>query len=237
MTENWKSLSKLVEHGDNYEVSSTGKVRSIKTGVVLKPFIKANGYQTVSLHKSSKSKTFYVHRLVALSFIPNPDNKPEVNHINGTKADNRVTNLEWVTPKENIQHAIENRLSNSVGANNPNAVLNEEVVKEIKQLYSSGQHTQDNLAKKFSVSKQTINNIVHGKSWTHVTIDRELVVHNKGRSGENNSQSKLTVDDVRKMRELYKTGNYSFRSLGKLFGVSRTVAGRVVTYKSWKHVS
>lgn len=69
-----------------------------------------HGYSRVSLMVNRKRKTFYVHRLVAIAFIPNPKGKREVNHINGIKADNRLENLEWCTSLENLQHAFVNGL-------------------------------------------------------------------------------------------------------------------------------
>lgn len=115
-----------------YEVSDTGIVRSIdrtvlhKTGmqrlykgkvISLTPH-KDTRYMMVSLWKNNKGKAHYVHRLVAQTFLPNPNNLPEVNHIDGNKQNNSVSNLEWVTRKDNVTHAVstglrtyENRLS------------------------------------------------------------------------------------------------------------------------------
>lgn len=94
-----------------YQVSSLGRVKRIKggkgtvSGSILKNSITNCGYFNVGLSVNSKLKIVGVHRLVAEAFIPNPDNKPEVNHINGDKQDNRIVNLEWSTRSENIQHA------------------------------------------------------------------------------------------------------------------------------------
>lgn len=95
-----------------YEVSNTGKVRSMnyhKTGLVkeLKQKIDKYGYCTVILHINGKQKYPSVHRLVAKAFIPNPDNKPQVNHISGNKKDNSIDNLEWCTVSENVKHAFD----------------------------------------------------------------------------------------------------------------------------------
>ena len=70
----------------------------------------AHGYKAVTLHKAGQGKMMLLHRIVAQTFVPNPENKPQVNHINGNKADNRVENLEWVTAQENIEHAVKTGL-------------------------------------------------------------------------------------------------------------------------------
>ena len=88
-----------------YEVSNYGRVRNKKTKRFLTQHDNGNGYLFVQLWRNNKGKREYVHRLVALAFIPNPDNKKEVNHINSIRTDNFVENLEWVTRKENIDHA------------------------------------------------------------------------------------------------------------------------------------
>ena len=66
----------------------------------------ATGYKIVWMNIKGKQKHYYLHRLIAEAFIPNPDNKPQVNHIDGNKTNNNVENLEWVTSKENVHHAI-----------------------------------------------------------------------------------------------------------------------------------
>ena len=93
---------KLLEFTNNlYSISDSGKVKNNKTGKILTPVKTHNGYFRVGL----PCKLYRIHRLVAESFIPNPENKPFVNHINGVKTDNRVENLEWVTAKQNINHS------------------------------------------------------------------------------------------------------------------------------------
>lgn len=92
-----------------YDISNTGIVYSLKTDTknecVLKPFY-VKGYASVKLSKGERVDRVQhqIHRLVAIAFIPNPENKPQVNHINGIKSDNRVENLEWVTARENQTH-------------------------------------------------------------------------------------------------------------------------------------
>ena len=89
-----------------YQVSSWGKVISVKTNKVLSPEINSKGYLRVDLYDSTgKKKHYKVHRLVAEAFIPNPENKPQINHIDGNTQNNSITNLEWCTSSENMNHA------------------------------------------------------------------------------------------------------------------------------------
>ena len=90
-----------------YQVSSEGQVRRL---TINHPTLMDNGYMYASFYDKPRKQQKGLHRVVAEAFIPNPENKKEVNHKNGNKTDNRVENLEWVSPKENIAHAIESGL-------------------------------------------------------------------------------------------------------------------------------
>ena len=98
------------------QVSAEGKVRSLLSGTprILKTSIDNKGYHRIRVTIEREKKTFKLHREVAKAFIPNPDNKPQVNHKDGNKNNNSATNLEWVTNKENCNHAIKNGLWDSV---------------------------------------------------------------------------------------------------------------------------
>jgi len=104
--EQWHSLKGVVECGNNYEVSSFGNVRSILTGKIRKSNNDKDGYPYVELFYGGKRKTYKIHRLVALAFIPMQKDKTQVNHIDGRKDNNNVSNLEWVNSSENQLHAI-----------------------------------------------------------------------------------------------------------------------------------
>lgn len=111
MQEIWKDIKGYEGY---YQISNLGKVKSLKfnhsnKNKLLNPFDN-EGYTRVKLYINKQGKRFLVHRLVAETFIPNPENKPFVNHIDGNKSNNCVANLEWVTASENTIHAIENGL-------------------------------------------------------------------------------------------------------------------------------
>jgi len=159
-----------------YKVDSLGNVYGLKDNL-LKPAKDSNGYLRVGLMIDEKLQTKKVHRLVALTYIPNPENKPYVNHKNGIKSDNRVENLEWVTPKENTAHAIKNgwfSFSDNLSAKNniPKkgelngmSKLTQIQVDEIRSLFKPRIVTRKILAKKYNVSEHCIKDIIIRKSW------------------------------------------------------------------------
>lgn len=87
-----------------YQISNLGNVKSVKKNKLLAKNNNGTGYLYARLSKNSQVKNHYIHRLVAIAFLDNPDNLPQVNHIDEDKTNNRVDNLEWVTAKENSNH-------------------------------------------------------------------------------------------------------------------------------------
>ena len=107
----WKKIKGF----ENYEISNEGEVRNIKSRLVLKGYCGTWGYLRVNLYTNGKATSKLIHRLVAEAFVPNPDNKSDVNHINEIKTDNRVKNLEWMTSKENNSYGT--RIERVVASN------------------------------------------------------------------------------------------------------------------------
>lgn len=117
--EQWKTFLErdtITRGYQAYQISSDGRVRNEVTGKIRKSFTDRKGYVSVTLFIEGKNKHLLVHRLVAENFIPNPEGKKEVDHINGDKTDNRVENLRWVTRKENVNNPI--TMENNIKAHN-----------------------------------------------------------------------------------------------------------------------
>lgn len=159
MDEIWQSIPGFEE----FWVSNMGNVKSINGP--LRPMMHRKGYLTVDYTKRGKRKGMMVHRLVALAFIPNPENKPQVNHKNGFKADNRADNLEWCTGSENALHSFRIGLQSNKGSRNPSSKATEEIAREIKY---SGIKSNVFLSKKYGLAVSTIEKIKGGASWKHV---------------------------------------------------------------------
>jgi hypothetical protein len=177
----WKDINGYEGY---YQISNKGNVRSVdrfdgvhdRAGTVIKQSLKPNGYLQVGLRKHNQRKWVGVHRLVAIHFIDNPENKPQVNHIDGNKQNNTVENLEWVTQEENQQHAIRTGLRKNVrrrenhpfygkfGANSHSAkpVVRVDPVTGETKLYKA-----KILAKDDGFDVTAISKCCHGKIKTH----------------------------------------------------------------------
>lgn len=148
----------VTECGKLYRHSYVDKMGRLLKGRWIKPFIDSGGYFYTRL----KKQHIAIHRLVASAYIPNSDNKPQVNHKDGNKLNNNVDNLEWVTESENSQHAYDTGLR-GIAENHCNAKLSNYDVLEIKKLYSSGKYTQKEIGVMFNTAHTNVSRIVNGK--------------------------------------------------------------------------
>lgn len=184
MSEIWKDIDGYEGH---YQISNYGRVKSLARirkyklndyakhkERILKLNLTYKGYHSIGLSKNNKRKTYFVHRLVALAFIPNPENKPEVNHNDGNKTNNNDWNLKWNTGKENVIHSIKHlKCKRACGEKTAIAKLTEKEVLEIRRLYqiyyNAQKYSPINLAKRYNLkSNCTIHSIIDRKTWKHI---------------------------------------------------------------------
>jgi len=173
---------KQIEYAPRYYVSDTGKVYSTVTGDVVRvqPTCREVGwYEQYSLHVDGERIQQFGHRLVAEAFIPNPENKPYVNHKNGIKNDNRVENLEWATPQENNQHAVDTGLNKLAGEDNPQNKYSEDQIHKVCQLLEQGRYNSIKIEELTGVSHKIISLIRVGKLWSSVSKQYNLQRKNK----------------------------------------------------------
>ena len=166
---------KFIEnYEEKYSADTDGNIYSYKYGIKrkLKPLTRVNGYLFVCLCKNGKAKSLDIHRIIALTFIENLSNKPEVNHVNGTKTDNRISNLEWNTPKENSIHAHKTGLSNSIPVKSINKLSG-----NVSEFYSASEAERIT-----GVDQGSITRCCQGKRksageciWKHTTLRKEAM--------------------------------------------------------------
>lgn len=172
----------VVGYEDYYSVSNCGRVMATsnpkRTNVcekLLSLKTSNKGYSTLGLCIHKNRKDVFVHRLVAEAFIPNPENKPYVNHIDSNPSNNKVENLEWCTHSENMQHAW--KFGNAKAMHekdeiHPNSKMDEDKVREVRRLYYEEKMGQIDIAKMFNVNKNNISAIITWRTWFYV--DPEL---------------------------------------------------------------
>lgn len=210
----------IPDYEELYHESNYGRTKSFWSKIprILKPQNNNQGYMTVILCKDGKKKFFLVHRLVALTFIPNPQNKPQVNHRDGHPLNCHVSNLEWVTSSENVHHALDTGLIPQ-GEDCSWSKLTAEQVRFIRD--NPDRLMQDELAEMFGVANSTISKIQRGE--THKTADGPI------RKVRVRSPS-ITVKVREQIRAEYKEGvrGYGCKSLAKKYGVDPTTIIRIV---------
>lgn len=161
-----------------YQISNFGRVKSLwykkglhfisKRDALMTLTVNSAGYYVTGLSKDNKRTQKFIHRLVSIAFIPNPENKETVNHINGIKTDNSISNLEWATKPEQIYHAVRTGLQNNKGINNAHSKLTELEVINIRHEYLNTKTSYHKLSEKYNVSGTLIKMIVVGKAWKHI---------------------------------------------------------------------
>lgn len=165
MKEEWKYI---IGYNRKYQVSNFGNVKTFHYGGRLLKFGNdTRGYITIALCKNGIGKTFKLHRIVAEAFLKNPLKLKEVNHIDNNKNNNKSSNLEWCTHKENMQHCSkQKRIIVPVGEKNHLSKLTEIEVKLIRKNKFKENYTE--LGKRFGCSRQNIAGIIKKLTWKHI---------------------------------------------------------------------
>ena len=217
MQEIWKRFKDT-----DYQVSNLGNVFSVYNGKQLKPFMN-DRYLVVDLFAYTVRQRIAVHRMVAIAFIENPDNKEYVNHIDGNKLNNCVDNLEWVTASENSIHAVATGLS-PIGGAKTLAKLTEKDVLEIQAAFEAGEKDFV-LAEKYGVTSGVISSIRLGKTWKHVS---GKVFAPSGP----NPVKKLSGEDIPVIRQMFLDG-FNDADIGRKFNVARGTINQIRQGKTW----
>lgn len=155
MNEVWKTVTgfERADEFQHFQISNFGRVKNTKTGKIKKNQMTPDGYHQIKLTSKGKSYTYRVHRLVALAFIDNSENKREVNHIDGNKTNNNVDNLEWTTRSENMIHMHSKNPNAHKGSNNPKAKRCTIVIDETKETTETIQDMIDLMSEKYGIKK------------------------------------------------------------------------------------
>lgn len=234
----------------NYLVSTYGRIMNIsnshKEPFILKSFVhKEHEYVSISIH--GHVHRFQVHRLVAFAFIPNPENKPIVHHIDKNPLNNKVDNLMWVTEVEHkIYHKDEmdnNRPEPKYGEDCNLSVYKESQIHEVCKLLEENIHTKKEIEQITGVNVETIKAILSPlkQQWRKISKNYDIKKYNVAevknmRKGSSNSSSKITEDDAHYICKMLENG-YSVRDIHESSGISKKIIQHIKYHNTWNHIS
>lgn len=213
---------KLIPGFDYHYITEEGKVISMFKGEPkeMKQRLNSDGYPIISIKKQKRAK---VHRLVAEAFIPNPNGLPQVNHIDGVKTNNHVSNLEWVNNSQNQKHAWDIGLQKK--RTPKNAIFSPSEVQAIVDEYQTSNTSQRKLAEKYGCSKTAIADILSGRYYNHDKT-RPSVSKEK-------TLPKLTFEQAQEIRKIWEEEKPSYNSLGVRYGVNHKTIKKIIDGKSY----
>jgi hypothetical protein len=241
---------KVIKDYPHYAVDISGNVYSIIRKVwnrkgyyeykrrvrKLKPSIIGSGYLKVELiNKDGERKSRLVHRIIAMTYLDNPENKSSVNHKDGNKFNNDIFNLEWVTAKENRAHALKTGLAKGmVGDEHPMKKITSKDIIDIIEMILSGEDNET-IGKKYSLHSRYISLIRHRRRWKSIFSkyfpNYRPILSNKKPIIEEHSKSKISVEDqVKIISELESRTNIE---LSKLYKLDASVFSRIRSKKTW----
>ena len=230
-TEEWKTVY-INDEPTRYQISNYGDLKidgaSVKTYSSNK-HDETRSYRMIFLYHNGNSYFRTIHRLVAIAFIPNPENKPQVNHIDGNKSNNHEDNLEWVTQQENMAHAVATGLLNNSGMNNPNNVYTDYQIHTVCKMLEDKKNSLTDIEEKTGVSKDVIFHIRVNDLWKHISSDYEIP---KVKLGEVYSE-----DQIHQVCKLLVDRKKTISDIEKITGVDKSTVADIASKRRWSKIS
>lgn len=227
-----------------YEISSSGIVKNIKTGYILKPRIGRGGYYSVEIKTKHKKKhirtTASIHKLVAIAFIPIPEiyinqglsyDDLTVNHEDGNKFNNTANNLSWCTRGENTQHAIRTGLCVGIfGELSHLSKIDNDTAKLCCEMLADGK-TPSDISDELNISVATVRHIRSGTTWKHISKDFNFP--------DNNQIKPYSIDDstIHEICKMLETKQYKDTMIASKFGCTREYVRDIRTHKRRREIS
>lgn len=153
-------FKEIIGYENKYYISNYGNIKN-SNGIILKPYRINSGYLCQKLWLNNVSKAFLIHRLVAEYFVDNPENKPNVDHINENRLNNNSNNLRWVTQMENV-HNYKGNGFELIGLKHPRCTVSIKDVEYIRSMFNSGVK-RSIIYSMFKCSRQTVDNVINNK--------------------------------------------------------------------------
>lgn len=221
MEEIWKPINDY----PGYEISNLGRVKSYKmdkiNGKIMNPYKTTKGYLQIDISLDGRARKnrrhLAIHRLVAIAFLPNPNNYPQVNHKDGDKTNNHVWNLEWVTAKENTNHAIKTGLRVNSGEEFHSSKLSNKDVHKICKLLEENKLKATEIPELIGphCTIKMVQNILYNNTWPIISKNYDLSKHT---IEENHGKSKLTKEKVHEICKLLETTTLSYQKISDIVG-------------------
>lgn len=216
--EEWKCI-KIDGVSTTYMVSSYGRFFNLKNKKYIKTSLTSQGYRRVFISYNNKSKYFLAHVLVAKTFIPNLKNKPEINHKDGNKENNKISNLEWVTHKENMRHAFDTGLC----VYETHEKYSNEQIHLICKLLEMNYGSFKTIAKSTGTSRQSVSRIFHNETNINISKNYDFSNYHVHSTdilyGDENKRTKYSDESIKNVCELIDSEKYSLRDIASITSV------------------
>lgn len=225
--EEWR----VIESFPGYEVSSRGRVRNCRTNQVLRPWFH-KGYAIVGLYNGpGKAKYLGIHKLVCGAFHgQKPTPRHEVAHEDGNSRNNECTNLSWKTRKENVEDTVRHGRT-SKGSKAWNSRLSPEQVLEIRAAYKTGEITQEELGRRFGITRLAVHDIISGVTWGWLSPET-VKIGRSTRRGERHPHARLSEANILEIKRLFAAGATQTQ-LAERFAVAISTIGEITRGKNW----